>query len=362
MAANFGTYEGHRILSQAMNDSLNRVVDIKQNKDANAKWQMEFDEKKINDDILRRVKLADIYKTERQTEVDKKVDNIKRQMYSDVNHDSPLYVDENGNIQQHPNASQIIQSWDEKSNYGNIMDMSMKMEGPTLSMTDIAGISEGSIDYSKHALINQMQALMGQDADTITAYLDKNPNLEIAFDKFYLSQGIARDPDNTTSGEMLVSYGKNAGTNIAGGGLPTDPTVDALEKHTSGDVLSGWGTFTHSPEYGSRVGSGAQNTGIYFRSDISDPSKTQNDNVELFISAIKNMKKLEQKTGGDATDDMMIRYGGGNNWSIGEYDKGSKNDYVDARINPKNGRPQIDINGKWVYLDTYNDEILDIFE
>ena len=80
--ANFGTYQGHRILSDAMNNTVGKVVQGYESKIQQDQWKKEYDEQVLNNDIARRRAEAQFAAQERENKAAIARENIIRNTFA----------------------------------------------------------------------------------------------------------------------------------------------------------------------------------------------------------------------------------------------------------------------------------------
>jgi hypothetical protein len=360
MAVNFGVYEGHKILSNAMNNALNRIVEKDQfekkleletaKQDETKRqfgiqqqnWKKQFDEKIINDQILRNAKKLEIDRLNRETYKDKRIDDVTRHLYGDVNANQPITVGPDGNLIVADNASEIIDNWMTKSNYGDIMDISSGLTGDyggnQLSIDDIAKISTNTEGYVAHQLTNIQKMFVNMDEDEIDNFLAKHENLRTSLEKYYIDIGAPLEEDETIGGTIKTGGDdKTADDPLLSPSRVWDPAKDRSTVYDSSAM--GWGG----------------GNDITFTTSTSVPTSKVRKNTDILLEALYDLKNNEQNTEGwmwaDNTDEMELRYDDSSGkWHVEEDDgmfRGT-NDVKEVRV--YGGKAQVKIGDEWIDL------------
>tara|TARA_R100000655_G_scaffold39518_1_gene74768 strand:- start:1986 stop:3035 length:1050 start_codon:yes stop_codon:yes gene_type:complete len=302
---NFGTYQGHQVLTDAMNNSLNRVVDVWNKKQDQKNWEREFKEKQENDSILRQAKQAEFEKIQRTNNLNKKRDAVLRSVYGDINTSSPFSMGPDGNILVADNANEILKDWEGKSNYGTIMNLAAGLDGDEyggvqLTMDDIATISSQTEDYAKHQLNNIQKMFVGMDADEVTAFFDRHEGLENAFRRYNIDIGNTL-PEDEDIGDAIKDIGS-----------VSSDVDDAFS------IPSGYSSGEWSDVHADRDEWGG---GIEFKGYTTAPSGDDVDDYNLIMAAAKASKDGESGDwAGDYSDTMWIQQSGPDSWTITEND------------------------------------------
>ena len=301
--ANFGTYEGHKILRQAMDNAIDTVMTHKKDTIAHKRWQMEFDEKKKNDEVLREKTKWDFAKTKKADAKNRLMVDIEKELYKDIQSGDKFTVDSMGNISANPNSISTLSGWEDKSNYKHIRDITDSLletgnygEGIDLDYTtDIAGLSSGTEDYAKSQLIEIQKDIRGQGVtlDQFQKFLDNNQDLKNAYHRY------AIDVDALWTDNVAESlYGPEPVEESESAKL-----IKLKEYFSPDDDYEGYQTIHNdTSEYGG---------GTYFKSNISDPDEDDVENKKILLKAIGKMRDWEVDQGNWwQLDDMWLEQRG----------------------------------------------------
>jgi len=369
MAVNFGTYEGHRLLADAMNKSLDRVVDMHQHKQEvklqeakqdetkrqfqiqQENWNKQFAEKITNDKLLRRAKELDIERLNRESYLDNYMKDVGLKLYEDVNLNQPITVDDDGNLVVSDNVGDIIDNWMTKSNYGNIMDIANSMAGDygnnKLGIEDIANLSKQTEDYVVHKLTDMKKMFSHLSADEIDDFMAKNPVLKDKLEEYYIDIGAPLTEDQTIGESFKTNKDDDKEEDLSqifdissGGWSGLDGDTQVFE----GDN-QGWGS-----------------SDIYFSGKTNVPTDRARKDANILLTALQNSKNLEVSGAGegywwaDNADDLYLDYDPTNKkFTVTEDDSmfRGKNDVFDVKV--ENDTAYIYVNGKWQELGSYID-------
>lgn len=296
--ANFGTYEGHRILSDAMNDAINQEMQKAESKAAVQKMQAEAQVAQIDADKYAREKNA----RQLLSQYTKNSYNIMNDPYAGLG----------------PNATpeQIIARKNEVYNKTNLLslDKNNVLSGDDLINADkyLSHLaSEQMVDLRKKAL-----SLTGTDKDSFMNSIDDEVT------NFRITTG--QDDPNITNEEF-----------IQGDSGYTDPMQQQLK-----DQEFGWGEGSFKvvaqdrPEWGG---------GIKFKSN-STPDKNERKNLNLIIEALKTSKNNEKGDwSGDYSDTIEITHSPDGTFQIYEKDATGDDPFTVQFID---GIPHVTYKGK----------------
>tara|TARA_R110000824_G_scaffold17639_2_gene71152 strand:- start:2005 stop:2991 length:987 start_codon:yes stop_codon:yes gene_type:complete len=281
---NFGTYEGHRILSDAMDKTI-----------AETARKQEFKEQQKNNEIARRFKTAQANEIDLKMKHDALVksgedltDRIKKDQSSVYN--EPLFSDDGGFNQ---NAADII---NRTSNQSSPLYTEQLDPDKVLTFDQRKEIEKSSDDPMTQLLKKFQRHYYDKTSQEIDADLYKNPDAEKALHQMLI------DKDVNLDGATLGQY-------IRSGGEPTlgDGTIDPAE---------GWGQLITVQEDDKTTGGAIKFEGLQGgRTVKSDREK------DLLIEALKESKRNEEGTGwfNDMSDNTTIKQTG-DGWKIIEND------------------------------------------
>ena len=236
----FGQYQGHQILANAMNNSLNRAVQISENKarekrenaamaqrkyeyttsmnQRRKEFQENLDQRRTEfdrNDLLKSVELDDRLKTtglnRDVTEFnynqlldahnkDKLKKRLETDLYSDIGKVSPLIKTADGGLVVNPEYESIMSDWENKHDYGSIMEYSKGLSGEyggaTLSLDDISSIANNP-DYGKHNFVQLKKLFSGYSEDQINDFMDANPGFSDMMMKYGIDQAAPKGQDES---------------------------------------------------------------------------------------------------------------------------------------------------------------------
>ena len=337
MGVNFGQYQGHVIMSNAVNAALDRIERAHTQKNADKKWEREMELKEDNsarnakadtlNNQIRELQLSNL-------ESDKKLAEFKKaqvkKMYAD--NSLPLF-DSEGNLVD--NYQDQFKALDEKTSYANILKAA-ELAGVDLSQEDLRAIQMGGEDLYKQLGLQIDKRFAGMDADEIQSFVDSN-----------------------------TGFGKNVRSMLLGAGTPISADIEL------GEYLSGGSYGTGNPEinkldnkWGQAITSGQDYGYSEYNKDKNIHSKLYDDNAknrrqrDLIADALmrsKNMQKNLALT--DDADDLWIDQNAAGEWTIAEDDgmlRGG-NDIFEVKI--ENGVPRIAKKGtnNWTDLSNFKD-------
>jgi hypothetical protein len=337
--ANFGTYEGHKILSQAVNNSVDRVVKARQDKRAEERWQMEFNEKLKNDKVLREKAKWDFAKAKKSDAKSRLMVDIEKELYGDINTEDMFTVGPGGNIISNPNTTNILNNWENKSDYGHIRNITDRLlqsgdygDVDLDYSRDISGISSSTADYAKSQLINIQKDLKGSGVteDEFKAYLDNNSALKNAYNRYLI------DVDGLWDESIAKSlYGQDPGEDD-----PVKKEMAMAEYFSDDGDYDGYQTIHNDTStYGG---------GTYFKTNKTSLDDDDAEHKKILLDAIGTMRDWEVDQGNWwQLDDMWLEQRG-DKWFLGEDDEGifSVNDYFEVRVS-ESGTPQVKIGNSW---------------
>ena len=336
--ADFGTYKGHEILSNAMNNTLDRVTATAKMKENKRQFNAQMDQRKeehanivANDELARdRSQLQyDIDMEDNYTNQLK--DEVLRNIYSDIGGVQPLITSPDGELIVNPDYEDIMRNWEDKHDFGSIMRLSDSLSGEyggvKLDMNDINSIANNP-DYGKHNYAQLKKQFAGMTEQEIDTFMTNNAGFATMMERYGIDQAAPKR-EGQTWGEYFSPSGDGADASIdemimAGGKGWTD------EWSTEVEEASGW--------------SGE----IQFKSSIA-PDKKSMKQHKILLEAVKQMKQNEE--GFDVSDDVFLEHGN-TGWRIIEDDMGHNDSYD---IIWKDGVPMINYDGKNVAINKLTD-------
>lgn len=316
MAVNFGTYEGHRILSDAMKNSVDRVV-------KHHEWKKNFEEQQLNNKVLRDDREMDYLAKKREHEGNIARDNVLKQQYSGVHNNPVLSTNPDGSIVVNPAYKQIMDSWSGVSNYGNILE-----QNPNLRYEDIVKISSQSADFYKHKLSDIQKSFVGMTDDEKNSFMANNPGFAQMYDRLLIDVGMPRQEGQEWSNTI------NAGAN------PVETETELM------NTQPGWGAEDFAEIWGDTP---EWSGGIYFKGNSVEPDAKLKKNTQIVLDAMKAFKDNEKGTKwmNYYTDNMWLTANADGSFRIEEDDFGH-NDIHDVKV--ENGKAYVRIGGSWKLL------------
>tara|TARA_R100001198_G_scaffold96719_2_gene88037 strand:+ start:4094 stop:5215 length:1122 start_codon:yes stop_codon:yes gene_type:complete len=361
MAVNFGQYEGHRILTNAMNNALNKVTaakaykdQIKQQEFKNQLAQEAHDadiaahEDSLLTSALNREILEDNFLTDKKAENrESLIKDTENQLFEGMGGDtSPIKVID-GEITLVPDADKRIQNFMKRSDMGYIGDISDSLatandygsvEG--LSYDEKLNLSNKSIDFAKTQLANMRKELAMKSTEEVEEFFANNKNAERLLRQYAIDIGAP------------VGQYQSLGNYIKGG------DEESSEVKRMMDLGTGWGASRNQPSEQIEKQSG-WGGGIFFSSNVDGNNATSTDirRKNLLINAIKNMKNSNSnfRLGLDDRSDKMWIHQEGNEWTIEENDA-MGNDKFTVEFDDSSSNAFITVDGKKINLNNLSDD------
>jgi len=345
--ANFGTYEGHKILAQGMANTVQTVKDGFNFKENKRQFQETFDQNKLEQDrrFLQHVREEnrrfelDEDKFEHQQDFDRPIidqnlltleqdqagwdskqaaeEYIRNQM---INAEAPLIIDQNGTLVVSDEFDQIVQ------NYDTITSLeAIQAANPDMTYDDAVRAQTALTDKYKTGFLNLKKQFVGKTDEWIDKFFKENKDFAKAYDRFLIDAGTPR-------GSQTFSEHMSAG----------DPEGEEDDEWT----IPGYGE--QAVVYGDKDGWGG---GIEFKGPNA-PSDTEQDHARILLEALETSKNNE--TDFDKSDTIEVFQQGGGKFLIEENDSWLwGNETWQGRVNDK-GVAQILVNDKWIDLSTFD--------
>ncbi|QDP45728.1 MAG: hypothetical protein Unbinned5179contig1000_15 [Prokaryotic dsDNA virus sp.] len=344
--ANFGTYEGHKILSQGMANAVQTVKDGFNFREQKRQWQDTFDQNKLEQDRqfiqkvreenrrydLDRDKFEELQEYQdpiiAQNTLDLEEDQsawdssqaadeyIRNQMAST---EQSLIIDSDGTLLVNPEFEDIVRNYDTITSLEAIMSAN-----PDMTPEDAVRAQTALTDKYKTGFLGVRKQFVGMTEEEINKFFKDNSEFANWYDKFLIDAGNPRG--SQSFGEHMVS------------GEPDGDDEDLFS-------ISGYGEKKHKTVYNDKDGWGG---GIEFMGP-SAPSDTQKGNANILLEAIKDSKNYDDSF--DASDTIWVTQEG-DSFHIEENDFWG-NESWEGRI--QDGVAQILVNDKWVNLSTFDD-------
>ena len=261
----FGTYQGHTILSNAMKNAVDGVTNAYKTKIQNEQWERNFKEQQENDAILREkaeYQLDSLKKDYLDTQAR---DSLLRDAYS-RDFQPLLEIDSLGNLVPVSNYQQAINNLDIRSDIGSIMNANKDIS------YDTAVLTSGNLDNAyKKSILDTRKQFIGMDETAINKWFENNQDFALSYDRALVDAGIPRGEQ--TWGETMKFVNESE-----------SPELDSL-----GLASKGWGAEDYVVMHNDRDGWGG---GIEFKG-FSDPSSTEQKNANIILEALKTSKNNE---------------------------------------------------------------------
>ena len=308
MAVNFGTYEGHRILSNAMANTVDTVTRGFENKIKNEQWERNFKEQQANDAILREKADYQMKALKKDFESEMAREEYLRNAYTNPN--APvLRRNEAGDLVPVDNYLDAFDTLDRRSDIGSIL-----AANPAMGY-DIAVQTSGNLDEAyKKSILGTRKQFVGMDDEEINEWFARHPEFATAYNKELIDAGIPRG--DTDWAESIRFTDPNA----------IDSDIDGL-----GLKSKGWGSTEDDGVeiYGDKGGWGG---GIYFKG-YSNPGRIEKKHGDLILEALKTSKEGEAEGwlyggdwSGDRSDDIWVKQTG-DGFQVTEDDAGHNDTY-----------------------------------
>ena len=374
---NFGTYEGHRLLSSAMANTVNSVTKGYESKIQQEQWEKEHAEQKLNNDIARRRAEAQFASQERENKAAIAQENIIRNMFSAksgedlfTNTDSPLLnslkeqsginsaadfealnpiarkelsdkfgltpdaflsaYNEGDKMNLNPNYEDIIKGWTKKHSYADYLAQSGEgWSGSDLTYDNLAFLNTASTDMAKTNLVNFQKSMSHLSEKEYNEFFKNNEGLSDAMSDYLLEIGQKKSPDDT--------WFETMNPDLSGSGEPD--LVDTAGWYTPDNYDRN--DFMRVDKKGTTGGGGD----TFFKSSTANPSKDDVKNKKILLDAIKQMR-FSQTGEWDEFDNMWLHHDQGqDHWMLEENDMGH-NDSHQVRVN-ESGVAQVFYDGRW---------------
>ena len=269
--ANFGTYEGHRILSQGLQNSLDRgqrqmqfAHQKEQDKITNAMRQQEFAETQKNNQIARDYKQAQMTKINTEAEQNKLLTELYRKDYAVLNNNPVIKTTENGTKQIDFNAIKTINDHIGQSNI---------IANDPNSILDVDQIQQSN-DNQANAVADTMtdikEYLSEYDESQRDSLLVANPGLDTELTKLRVSVG---DQSDVSNAEYFGTKSKD------------NENADDY-KYIANDLDKSYNWNNKRTLYSSSGAGHDGNGDIFFRGNNSKDSETAN----LVLQAVETSK------------------------------------------------------------------------
>lgn len=322
--ANFGTYEGHKILSNAMDTTINNV-----------QRAFEHKEQKKNNFIARQKAQANFAAQNKELAANNAREGILQQIFRDTS-DSPIIQrDAAGNTVVSENYKDILDTWTRKHSYSDYINQTgedtsgKEWSGKDLTYGDMQYINEASTDYAKTKLLGLKKSLSHLNEDQFNEFFKKNEGFSNEVKGYLMELGQSKPEDsewystfNTDSGTGVLANEIKASTYFTPDG--DDADYSGYQK-IHGDT-SDWGG------------------GTYFKSHTLSPTNKDIGDKKILLQAIENMRNGEIGKN-TQLDDMWLEAQGDGKFSLGEDDSWSPNDYYEVRVHE--GKAQVKVEGQW---------------
>lgn len=386
--ANFGTYQGHQILSNAMSNTVKTVQDAFDDRTQRRQFTKTFDQNKLEQDrrfnqhvreenrqfdqkVIEEDRRFGQHKTEQdrrfgqhKLEQDRRFGQDKleedRQFGQKVRWEEPvidqrwlnfekdkdawdstqaaenyttdmyglseesMVLDDNGTMTVNPKFQQIVENYDEITSLESIIQAS---DGK-LNYADAVIVQNNLTDKYKQGFLNVRKQFVNMSEDDIDEWfkLPENEAFGKWYDKFLIDAGTPRG---------TLGYGEHMTTG--------EPESDEDEFEFT---IPGYGSDDYKTVYGDKDGWGG---GIQFKGP-NGATDTQQKEANQLLEAIKNSKNNE--TDFDKSDTIMVTQEG-NSFRIEENDSWLwGNESWQGRI--ENGKAQIYVNGQWISLSNFD--------
>jgi hypothetical protein len=319
----FGTYEGHRILSQAMDNAVGSVKDA-----------FEFKEQQKNNEIARKRAEVQYAAQERENNAAIARQGILQNMFRDVSDQPIIQKGPNGEPIIAENFQDILDTWTNQHTYQDYIGQSgtnpqgKDWTGKDLTYADMQYINEASTDYAKTKLLGLKKSLSHLDETQFNQLFEDNPEFANAVEGYLMELGQQKSPDE----DFYETFNQdNASSSIAS-------EIEAASYFTPGDDYDGYMTV-----HGDTSDWGG---GTYFKSNTLNPTKKDVKEKGILLQAIEDMRNWEVNQGKwSKLDDMWLEASGDGKFMLGENDGWSANDYYEVRVHE--GKAQVKVNGQW---------------
>ena len=320
----FGTYEGHKILSNAMDTTLSNVRDA-----------FEFKEQKKNNAIARQKAQATYAAQEKENKATTAREGILRDMFRDVSDSPIIQTGPDGQPVVNENYQDILNTWTNKHSYSDYINQTGKTStgndwtGDDLTYADMQYINEASTDYAKTKLMGLKKSLSHLSETQFNDLFKNNDGFANSVKGYLMELGQAKPEDedwyqtfNTDNSTSSLTDEIEASKYFTPDG--DDGDYSGYQK-VHGDTSS-WGG------------------GTYFKANTLNPTNDDVKEKSILLKAIEDMRNNEigNKT---QLDDMWLEAQGDGKFQLGEDDAWSPNDYYEVRVHE--GKAEVKVEGKW---------------
>ena len=323
--ANFGTYEGHRLLADAMNKSLDRAAQKKR-----FEREMELKEKQFKIDEWNH-NLAKKEEERKQAVNDYLSGSISK--FTDAN---LFTTDEFGNLVPREDYKATLDDMMQHTDLGYMISNDQDGDGvPDLDYEGALLANEKFKDVATQLLFNQSQAFKDMTNDEIDTYFENNKQFAKDYNNYLSSYGL----------------GKRRGVDWSEVIRNTDDAEDILDTN--------WMPAEKLPH--------ADNS-ISWTSKVTQPSNRNIEDKNVLLAAIKRLR--EQEDGNWLSDDMdnlWLEHHGGNDWTLGEDDGMLRGVDDNFEVKVEGGKAMIklksgDKKGEWVNMNDPDEKIWEVIE
>ena len=314
----FGTYQGHNILSNAMDNAVNSV-----------KQAFEFKEQQKNNEIARKRAMASYAAQEKENKAQTAREGILQNMFRDVSDSPIIQVGPDGKPVVAENYQDILDTWTNQHSYSDYINQAGDgWSGEDLTYADMQYINQASTDYAKTKLLGLKKSLSHLNETEFNQLFKNNPGFANAVEGYLMELGQEKSPDEDF---YDVFNQDNASSSLAG-------EIEASKYFTPGDDYDGYMTI-----HGATSDWGG---GTYFKSNTLNPTKDDVREKGILLQAIEDMRNWEVgQNKWTQLDDMWLEAQGDGKFMLGENDAWSPNDYYEVRVHE--GKAQVKVDGKW---------------
>ena len=312
--ANFGTYTGHNIISQAMDSTLNRQLEKDRLEAQKKSWAIQDSLNEAKRDEFKEQIARD--KRARQREV--LLSNFAKDAWKGSQGMGSLFVRDPNDPTQfipNPNTDLLLESYRNNLDKGSLIDADVNN---ILKAEDLVNVEKHLAPLAQDQITNiRMNFNTMSDADKqnwLNQYGDQLTKMRIA---------IGQDDPLIDNAEYLSS---------------SNPVDDTEMIKSAVDLSGAWGS---NKTFEIEDASDIQFTGY------SNPSKTAQKDGQLLMNAISNNVTSKSDNINEA-DDVKLKQVGPNEWELHEDDfdlgTGLGNDIYEVKV--INGKPMINMAGK----------------
>ena len=324
---NFGTYEGHRILSQGLQNSLDRgqrqmqfAHQKEQDKINNAMREQEFAETQKNNKIAREYKQAQMNKINTEIKQEKLLTELYRKDYATYKNNPIIKTDENG-VKQLDFGS--IKAINESIGQSNII---ANDPNSVLTVDQIQQSNNNQANIVSDTMTDVKGYLSEFDEEQRDSLLVANPELDKELTKLRVTAGDQSDASNAEY------FGTKSTDEKAESDMPFSSKLDEMY---------GWrgNSVTYSEE-GQHDGDGS----IKFEGTNHKDSK----NANLILEAVE-MSKNRYSNHWDESDDIRVKQRKDRPYYVIEDELGPWNAKFVVEMREHNGKkiPMVKTRGLW---------------